>query len=101
MTFKAGDIVQIKEWDVMVKEYGFIGDSINVPYHFTESMSRHCGQKMLVSYTNGKGIYHLEAINGRPAHANFSKEMFKNKSVFTNKFRKKLNRDTKFNKLLI
>lgn len=43
--FKVGDIVQIKEWDEMKKEFGLTSrDAIDSMYPFTKEMKFLCGQ---------------------------------------------------------
>lgn len=44
--FKVGDIVQIKEWDEMEKDFGLISgyDAIDSIYPFTKEMKFLCGQ---------------------------------------------------------
>lgn len=43
--FKVGDIVQVKKWNEMKKEFGMIDEEmINSRYPFTEGMRFLCGQ---------------------------------------------------------
>lgn len=57
MEFKEGDIVRIREWDDMVKEFGLIGDySIPCRSSFTKPMKPLCGKEFSISHINGDGI---------------------------------------------
>lgn len=40
---RVGDVVRFREWDDMVAEFGMVGDSVGVPYHFTREMRYLCG----------------------------------------------------------
>lgn len=49
MEFKVGDIVRIKDWDVMKKQFGLIDDSINCKCGFVSGMKSLCGKKAFIT----------------------------------------------------
>lgn len=50
MEFKVGDRVLIRHWDDMCEEFGYpaSGQSIDVPFSFTEEMRHLCGREATV-----------------------------------------------------
>ena len=48
--FKVGDIVQIKEWDEMKKEFGLIEGDVNSKYLFTKDMRFLCNQIFQINH---------------------------------------------------
>lgn len=56
--YKVGDVVQIRQWDDMAKEFGITDyyGSIRCPhYYFTKGMKKYCGKKLRISII-GKSI---------------------------------------------
>lgn len=46
--FHVGDIVRVRQWDDMVKEFGlceYNHSSIDVPYSFVKGMRKYCGKE--------------------------------------------------------
>lgn len=49
--FNVGDEVIVRQWDDMVREYGYyttFHDSINVPFRFVEEMKYLCGKRCTI-----------------------------------------------------
>lgn len=51
MRFNVGDIVRVKDWDVLVKEFGYneCGYDIETPCYFLEEMKEFCGKTFTIS----------------------------------------------------
>ena len=72
--FKVGDKVKVRKWEDMVKEFGLRSpNTINVPYGFTDTMRRFCGNVYTIKdYIDmGYGGYCLQDVGG----FNFTDEM--------------------------
>ena len=53
-TFKVGELVRIRQWDDMEKEFGTAGNGpVNCKYHFTVSMKPLCGKYAEIVRLNG------------------------------------------------
>ncbi len=79
--FINGDVVKIKEWDDMVREYGVIGDNITVPFSFTSGMRYLCGQTLKIKNikrnSSQETIYiMIDPNEPRSINYNFSRGMF-------------------------
>lgn len=69
MKFKIGDIVQVKTWEEMEKEFGVKTHTdkgikfIPVKWSFTEQMKKWCGRKVEITYANNCiGFYSVKDV---------------------------------------
>lgn len=77
--FKPGDLVEIKSWDEMEKEFGLnVFGSINCTHAFTEDMRRYCGEILTIRDVSDSvshdTVYFEE---GSPGGWNYSTDMIK------------------------
>ena len=77
--YKIGDVVQIRQWDDMAKEFGITnyGAIHCIPYVFVKEMKKYCGKRLEIiaishSVNNANKYYYL---SGAPTWA-FTSEMF-------------------------
>lgn len=71
--FKVGDLVQVKDWDEMIKEFGIYSwGSIKCKFEFVRSMKKFCGKKLRITAINDDKFY-LENDD----YWDFSTDMFK------------------------
>ena len=59
MKFKKGDVVRIRGWEEMVKEFGMAGPNINCPGIFSKYMKPLCGKSAVVEECNEKNEYYV------------------------------------------
>ncbi len=59
MKFKKGDVVTIREWDEMAKEFGMDGPNINCSGTFTKYMKPLCGKSAVVEECNEEQEYYV------------------------------------------
>lgn len=60
-----GDVLQVREWDDMLKEFGLYGrDSINAEFVFTPEMKYLCGQIFTVQDINDGKVISVERCEG-------------------------------------
>lgn len=69
-----GDVLRIREWDDMVKEFGVDGSFIKVPFTFTNSMRYLCGQTFTV-YSISRYSGKLHSVEGIEERFEISAEM--------------------------
>lgn len=63
--FKKGDIVRIRQWDDMEKEFGLnFWGSIRCAYSFSTPMKAFCGKKAVIEGTYGSCGVHLKFSDG-------------------------------------
>lgn len=67
--FNVGDIVRVREWDDMAREYGVDRDGdINTPVYFVKRMRPLCGDRAEITRIHTDGcieLYFLDGSNGR------------------------------------
>jgi hypothetical protein len=68
--YKIGDVVTVKTWEEMEKEYGLVyfpdlnENCINLePFWFLPEMKRFCGQKITIDFVFGDS-YYIKEDNG-------------------------------------
>ncbi len=55
--FEIGDTVTVKEWDVMIQEYGMVGDCPNISLGFNHHMECYCGKTAIIIKSNLVSIH--------------------------------------------
>ena len=58
--FKVGDVLRVRQWDDMVKEFGVHNSIISCRFLFTLTMKRLCGEQFTVRTIDPDGVYHSE-----------------------------------------
>lgn len=61
--FNSGDIVEIKQWDEMVKEFGERNGSIPCLFSFIESMRRFCGKRYTIDKIVDRKVFFVESLD--------------------------------------
>lgn len=64
MKFKVGDVVTVKDWEEMEKEFGVVGKNINCPGTFSHYMKPLCGKSgVVVKCNEDVGYYSLRPMS--------------------------------------
>lgn len=67
--FNVGDIVRVREWDDMAREYGVdIDGDINTPVYFVKGMKPLCGDRAKITRIYAGGcieLYFLDSCSGK------------------------------------
>lgn len=78
--YKVGDVVQIRKWDDMAKEFGttIYGSIACRGWYFVEEMKKYCGKKLrIICIRNFNDGYYLNTEN----YWTFTSEMFEKGSL--------------------
>ncbi len=73
--FDTGDIIEIKQWDEMKKEFGERHGSIPCLFSFIESMRRFCGKRYTIDKIVDRKVFFVES--GDWQDYKFSTDMIK------------------------
>lgn len=61
--FNSGDIIEIKQWDEMKKEFGERHGSIPCLFSFIESMRRFCGKRYTIDKIVDRKVFFVESLD--------------------------------------
>lgn len=80
--YKIGDIVQIRQWDDMKREFGVtaLGNIRCSGWYFVREMKKYCGKKLQITHIrNFNDAYYLNIENSWT----FTSEMFEKRGLST------------------
>lgn len=76
--FNVGDAVVIRDWYDMEQEFGLTEyGSIECQFHFVEDMREFCGERLVISYIDGRGHVHFKSHVSGMEEYNFSTDMIR------------------------